>query len=295
MPFLGGFLVDTRIIYPLQVGDWKIEGDEKLYEPREYGVSVRYRDSKHEGRWIDFYFYPAGVLAKGEFEQAAAHEIEGIHVAEKAGLYRGVQIGDPQSLQIEITANDGKKTPIDARSVGMSYTAKPGQAAHAAMTFLLDNLYFVKGRLDVPKSDLSVEDTRKLLEKFTTDVMGTVRISSTGGCWMPVDVQIRADDMKQPDNTVMAMKLKDQEVWFLPDRVLVPSSMKDSVLLTTGVFARLGMVAARRIFAGCVAPEDIIQEVHDGEREIRLHYLPPANGTPDGPSIPEAGEDTGAG
>ena len=60
-PFLGGFLQESRILYPLTIGPW-VARDEHLYEQAEAGASVRYQHGDLRDRWIDVYFYPAGVV-----------------------------------------------------------------------------------------------------------------------------------------------------------------------------------------------------------------------------------------
>jgi hypothetical protein len=54
-PFLGGFLKETRVLYPLRIGDWEAQG-EHLYEQQELGASVRYVHQGDKDRWIDLYF-----------------------------------------------------------------------------------------------------------------------------------------------------------------------------------------------------------------------------------------------
>ena len=39
-PLLGGFLQQSRILYPLQVGEWNATA-EHLYEDQQHGVSIR--------------------------------------------------------------------------------------------------------------------------------------------------------------------------------------------------------------------------------------------------------------
>ena len=271
MPFLGGFLRETYIVYPTQIGDWKAQG-EHLYDPREYGVSVRYVDTKHDGHWIDLYFYPAGVLSKDEIENAAKGEIESIHAAERANLYRDVHIADFQRFSIEIPDGKDKSESLDARSTGMSYD-RSGKIEHSAMTFLFENLYFVKGRLSLPEKDLSVDETRALLESFTSDAMKTVSIMSTGGCWMPMPVEQLVPSQIPDDSEVLATQIKDGKkvTYLLKDRVLAVDPKSESAK----AMSYLGMAMTHRLFLGCWPAEDINHEVKENEREIKLVYPPP--------------------
>src|SRR5690606_32582966 len=77
VPFLGGFLEETRIVYPLTVGDWDARG-ERLYDAAELGASVRYQSGEHLDRWIDIYFYPVGVVPPSHLDQAAQVTLEEI-------------------------------------------------------------------------------------------------------------------------------------------------------------------------------------------------------------------------
>lgn len=75
-PFLGGFLQESRVVYPLQLGQWQA-GAEQRYTEQEEGASINYRDPAQPGALLSVYFYPAGQLAPGQLQQVARQTLDG--------------------------------------------------------------------------------------------------------------------------------------------------------------------------------------------------------------------------
>ena len=98
-PFLGGFLKETRIVYPLQVGEWEAVG-ERLYDAAELGASVRYRSGTDLDRWIDVYFYPVGVVPDSYLRQAAQASLQELDTV-RDSIEQASRRIDHQLVQIE--------------------------------------------------------------------------------------------------------------------------------------------------------------------------------------------------
>lgn len=182
-PFLGGFLQETRIVYPLQVGEWQAE-DEHLYDEPALGASVRYRDGRHRDRWIDLYFYPAGVLPPSGLDEAAQRTLDEIGMGVgRPGGYVEAEFGELRAFEI---AGGGRERDggraLTARSADMRLLREEG-AYHSAMVLLVDRLYYVKGRYSVGAAALSRGEARAGLEAFVAEVVRTTSIGSTGDCW----------------------------------------------------------------------------------------------------------------
>jgi hypothetical protein len=174
-PFLGGFLRESRIVYPLQVGEWEAIGEHR-FDEQEYGVSVRYAHGQDRDRWIDVYFYPAGVLSTTQFAEAAQSEADLIAQAHRQAGHSHFDIGDLHAISVAGAA-------IPARAVELGYTIH-GTAYSSAMTLLLDHLYFIKARYSIEQARLSREDTLRQLEHFTMQLHPRLVVLSTGDCSM---------------------------------------------------------------------------------------------------------------
>lgn len=199
-PFLGGFLRESRIVYPLTVGEWQAVG-EHLYEDQEYGVSVRYAHGSDVDRWIDVYFYPAGLLSAAEFAEAARNEADLIGQAHRQAGHTGFDIGALHEFSLAGDATD-PSTTIPARAVELGYTIH-GTAYSSAMTLLLDRLYFIKARYSIAQARLSRADTLRQLEQFTTRLHPRLVVLSTGDCWMPMQVDLATGRATTADGAQM--------------------------------------------------------------------------------------------
>lgn len=181
LPFLGGFLTETRILYPLQVGSWESRREHR-FEQAELGASVRYKDTAHEERWLDVYFYPVGLVpaenARSEME-SAMREIASL--VGRPDAYERVDLGNTHAFDIRLDPKDAD-SQIKAYSGALAFSGK-GQEYSSAIVVLVKDLYYIKGRLSLPAESMSPEATRELLETFITGLAQRSLLFSTGACW----------------------------------------------------------------------------------------------------------------
>lgn len=177
----GGVLRESRIAYPLVVDAWQAVG-EHLFEEQEDGVSVRYVHGSDRDRWIDVYFYPAGVLSKAQVAEAALAEAELIRQTHLQAGYTGFQLDRLRSFSF--VGGDGKA--VDGNALELAYTIDDVRYS-SAMTLLLDRLYFVKARYSIEESKLSRRDAREQLQAFTARLQPQLAITNIGdqaGSWV---------------------------------------------------------------------------------------------------------------
>jgi hypothetical protein len=180
VPFLGGFLKETRIVYPLRVGDWEAQG-EHLYDQPELGASVRYRHRGHADRWIDLYFYPAGVMPPERLQADTQRLLDELRAAiGQPDYYSEGEFDAPRPFTIALEQGDGEST-VQARSAGMRLSWG-SSAYHSALVLLARDLYYVKGRYSVEADALSRDEARTQLEAFMTEAVRATRIISSGDC-----------------------------------------------------------------------------------------------------------------
>ena len=276
-PFLGGFLKETRIVYPLQLGRWKAVG-EHLYEQQELGVSVRYAHGDDVDRWIDLYFYPAGVLSAAQFEQAALSEREQIQqIRQQPGGHGAIDMGALQRFSYAVPGEGRKQQHRQGYVVDMSYVHE-GENRNSVMTLLLDRLYFIKGRFSVAEHRMSRRRARKLLVDFIGELSPRLEIVSSGQCWMPLPVGKLEAAAAEPEARLASGSGDGPHTeWLLADRVLArdPESPGAKALMV------LGMAVQGRLFPGCGSAEPINPVVPEGMREIRLEFRGPLESGPD--------------
>lgn len=279
-PFLGGFLKETRVLYPLRIGDWEAQG-EHLYEQQELGASVRYVHRGDKDRWIDLYFYPAGVLPASRLAVDAKAVVEGIRTTVGVpGGYSEMQV-EPM-VPLSFPVGTGKqREDIAAQSVSL-HLVREGKAYSSALVLMIKDLYYIKGRFSAEQSALSQRKTRRQLEDFMREVAGQSRVISTGDCWMP---------MPRVQKVVLASGAPGQIASVDKEGALSAIAYADRVEALdvdspeAGVMAFMAMVQTGRWLKGCLPVEDINPVVPEGMREIRLEFRTPANEGSD-PSIP---------
>ena len=167
----------SKIVYPLTVGAWLAVG-EHLFEEQEYGVAVRYAHGADRDRWIDVYFYPAGVLSDPQFDEAARLEADLIRQAhDEAG--NAFDMGPLDRLE---------SGPADAGAaaygvaVDLEY-AVDGIAYSSAMVLLLHDLYFVKARYSVERRTLRAGRPATRLKPSSCSCGNDSAIASVGAGW----------------------------------------------------------------------------------------------------------------
>lgn len=274
MPFLGGFLTETRILYPLRLDHWEAQGEHR-FEMAELGASVRYRDVRRDGRWLDAYFYPAGVLPPEQLRsgvEQAMEEIAGI-VGRPDG-YERVEMGELRAFVIPVGKGDDEQR-YEAFSVSMRLE-RQGAAYHSAMVMLVKDLYYIKTRMSVAADAMKQERVRSLLEDRTTELVRASALISSGACWDPQPILARTTlDAKAPGALVSTSVEGVPVAVAFADRVeaLDPESPAARVMQF------LGASMSGRWVRGCNPPEDLLPTVPEGMRELRFEYPAPSNET----------------
>lgn len=278
MPFLGGFLRETRIVYPLTLGEWKAVGEHR-YDDQASGVSVRYGHGDDSDRWIDMYFYPVGTLSDEQVAVLAGQERDALKQAWLQGP--DAKEGDVSVLHaiaLKPRGKGNKDKRIAAYSVDLTY-AHEGSRRNSAMVVLFDRLYMVKARFSVQDAAFSRPKARKLLEEFTANLAPQLTFSSIGGCWMPLPIEPLAADKPAPDGSLLSMQTNGQATEFVyADRVLA----RDPQSISAKAAMLIGMSMQNRMFDGCDGSggsDTIDPHVPEGMREIRVEYRAP-NATP---------------
>lgn len=281
-PFLGGFLQESRVVYPLRVGEWQAQG-EHLYERPELGASVRFQQPAQADRWVDVYFYPAGLLSPERLDQDIAATVEGIRQhATGAGGYQHLEVGAVESFEIEI-AGEGEgeeKRMLPARLVALRFE-KDGKAYHSALVMLVKDLYYLKGRFSAEASALTMQQVRQQSQALISELARQTHLRSTGDCWMPAPIVRREGPLDgKAEGAVMSMSgAAGVSAVAFEDRIeaLNPGS-PEAILMQ-----HLAMAATGRHVPGCLPVEDINPEVPEGWREIRFEYRAPEDAAPGAP------------
>ncbi len=271
--FLGGFLKETRVVYPLRVGRWEAKG-EHLYEAQELGASVRYADGAHRDRWIDLYFYPAGALPESRLAGDIEGTLEGIRTTVgRPGGYSEIDIA-PVTMRRFNVGTGKQKRSVQAGSTSMRLL-REDKAYSSAMVMLVVDLYYVKARFSAEESVLSRRQVQKQLDKFTTEVVRAMTIRSTGDCWMPPPI-VQKDTLLRdaPGQLIKTEKEGALSAVAYADRV----EALDATSPEAVVMQFLSMPLSGRHFPGCQAPEDMNPAVPAGMRELRLEFNAPAEG-----------------
>ncbi len=264
---LGDLLVESRVLYPLQVGPWTAV-DEHRYEEQRLGVSVRYVDDDRSDRWIDLYFYAGGPLDPQTLARVASGERDAIAgAARQAG--REVDMGTLEPLAF--ARGDGA---VPAWQLGLSY---PGERRASAMLLFAQDLYLVKVRASAESA--SVESLQGELRDFMQAVAAQLRIANTGACWLPARTAVVAALPAVDHPAVLASYREpgtaEAAAVVLGDRVLVAQShAARAAELATGM--------GQALYPGCVAPEAIEPDVPPALREIRIEYRRPSREAQDG-------------
>lgn len=285
-PFLGGFLRETRIVYPLKLGIWSAVKEHRYDDPTD-GVSVRYQHGDDTDRWADVYFYPVGVLSDEQVKQVAEGERRGL---EKVWLQGPDANDDDISALTSYTfgprrhakeKNEEKPGLRTAYAVDLTYESK-GDRRNSAMVVVYQQLYTLKTRYSVRHQAAARRALMEELEAFTTELAQDVSISSTGGCWSPLPIEPLVEGQPAPEGYIMNMDTDGVPTEYVyEDRVLAKDPGSD----TASTAALLGMAMTDRIYPGCDGAEPVNPTVPEGMREIRIEYRQPAKSIspPSGP------------
>jgi hypothetical protein len=265
--FLGGFLKETRVIYPLWIGDWQAQG-EHLYEQQELGASVRYTHGRDKDRWMDLYFYPAGMLSNERLIEAMESTLQGMRLS--AG-YSAADV-DPIKPVAFARGSGAKKQGIAAYTTSMRLV-REGRAYHSAMVMLVSDLYFIKGRFSVEEKSLSRRATQKQLQKFMAAVVRESTLRSTGDCWSPPPIMVKAAlSAGAPGQLASTRKEDTLSAVAYADRIEALDAKSPEAI----VMQFLSLSMSGRLVPGCGPAEDMNPEVPEGMREIRLEFGAPS-------------------
>ena len=204
-----GSVRESRIVYPLAVGEWQAVG-EHLFEDEEDGVCVRYVHGPDRDRWIDVYFYPAGALTHAQFSDAVRMEVDLIRRAHLQAGHAGFDMGRARSFSFR----GDDSGAIDGEAFDLSY-AVDGVHYSSAMTLLLDRLYFVKARYSIEQARASRRETREQLQTFVAQLQPRVSISNAcdgSAAWSSQPGADLAADMRE-------IRLEYQAVDAIPARI----------------------------------------------------------------------------
>ncbi|MEL1263615.1 hypothetical protein [Pseudoxanthomonas putridarboris] len=265
-PFLGGFLTETRILYPLAVGDWEARGEHR-YEQAEMGVSVRYQHRVHRDRWVDIYFYPAGVLPQGRLLEEAKGTLEGVR---QHGGYSRAEIAPLRGYAIA-TGSGKQRRQLPAYAVSMSLQ-RDGKDYSSAMVLLAKDLYFIKGRFSAEADALKPARVQSRLQALMEPLVRQTSLFSTGACWMPPPiVQVAVPDDAAAGNLMHIRREDGLRTVAFADRV----EAVDPEAPEAKAMQLMSMSASGRWIPGCHPPEDMTPEVPATHREIRFEYRAP--------------------
>ncbi len=180
-PFLGSFLRESHIVYPLAVPDgWKMLGEQR-YETPEQGASVRFHREGDKRGWMDVFFYPVGVVTSDQRTKMAETERSNLVAAWDDAL-----TGDPITRLTPFNVPTGRPAPhfiVTAYATDFSYLSRDTRKSYnSAMVFMVDRLYAVKLRYSAEADALSRAQVAKEAQHFARQLLPQVEISSTGDC-----------------------------------------------------------------------------------------------------------------
>jgi len=270
VPFLGGFLRESHVLYPLEQGDWKMR-DEHRYDAQEAGVSVRFSRDDDKTGWIDVFFYPVGVLDAAAVERMAEAEKQELVAA------WGSAMQDPKDItalsKFDVARPDDKdgKDPIVARSLDFAFE-RDGAMRSSAMVFAVDRMYAIKFRYTALQEKVSREKARSDLDAFARGFLPRLDIESTGQCWNPAPIEGLAKGAPAPkDAMITTSEDGTPSVWLLSDRVVA----RDPDGPGAKVMQILGMAMQERLYKGCTGADPIQPTVPKGMREVRFENKAP--------------------
>lgn len=272
--FLGGYLRQSRIVYPLRVGDWEALGEQR-YDTAALGASVHYRNPRMPDARLDLYIYPAGVLLEGDFAQVAARTAQEMEAVARQR--------DPARFEAGITREFALQDPV-ARLLG-EHTPRPrshvmqmgvdGAVLQSAMAIASRDMYLLKVRLSLAAEALERERVRAGAEQFLREAFAQLSIVNTGACFRPLQVvPLPADGThaetilaSTDEGTPREIRVGDERLY------LAPELLSDAQALPAATAFGQSLHDALR--GQCVAAEEMDIPVPDGMREIRMEYPVP--------------------
>lgn len=273
-PFLGGFLQESRVLYPLEIGEWQAQG-ERRYEQVEAGASVRYRLGEREDLWMDVYFYPSGVQLEPRFLEAFRREVGEVEGTRRQQGHE-IETGETRVFDApgEFDGLLGEFAPRP-RSITFAFVAG-GKRYHSVLALGIKDMYYVKVRFSAESNVMTLDEIRQQGEGFLAGFLSSTRVFNTGDCWRTLSAEEIPDGSDRPDAILAsANDGTDDEVWIADDRIyLKPAKLADDEAREPLLALGMNLHAALR--GRCLPPESLDVEVPEGMREIRMEYRAPA-------------------
>ncbi|GAA4860671.1 hypothetical protein [Luteimonas vadosa] len=295
VPFLGGFIRETRIVYPLEDSGWRALG-EQLHEPHAAGVSVFYADIDDDARRASVHYQALGLVSEQDYEAVVAGARAAFEsVPDGPGSEAAAKLGESRRFSLRQTTRDGREYVVTGTSFDLEFHDE-GERFVAAQTVLWSNLYLVRWMMVAPAESTSRDALRRELERWTTRMVLQTGVVSTGDCWMPMRIETARPGRRRLHGQMATIAVKgDGIIRVMPDRLLVPESIARLPDLETAALMYAGMRLAGRLVNGCVSPVDMNLEVGEGFREIRLEYSEPETGRDTIPSFRLRSRNSGIG
>jgi hypothetical protein len=197
-PFLGGYLQESRALYPLQVDAWQARGEHR-YEQAEAGASVRYQHGDRKDLWIDLYIYPAGVQLEPRFADIFRHEVGQV---EGARHQRGDRIDTGETRVFDAPGEfDGLLGELSPKPRSTSFVFENGgKRYHSLLALGTRDLYLVKLRFSAEAEVMSLPEIRRQGETFLADFLASLRLFNSGDCARTLQVSAIPEGAPRPDS-----------------------------------------------------------------------------------------------
>ncbi len=184
--FLGEFLRESHVLYPLKLDGWEMQG-ERRFDTQQAGALVRFQRSGDVSGWIDVFFYPIGVLTDEQVANRASAERQALLEAWGESMAGPLDMSALKTfvVQVDSESKSGKaikEDGITAYTLDFAY-AHDGKPRSSAMVFTVDRMYAIKFRYSAQASEFTRARVRGELEQFAQHMLRRVEISSSGGCW----------------------------------------------------------------------------------------------------------------
>lgn len=278
-PLLGGYLRETRIVYPLAVAGWQAQGETR-YEPPELGVSVRYaRDAAHAAH-VDLYLYPAGEVGASSLDAHMAQTIEELHGLDGQEHGRTIRFGTVHAERVALDGVDAESADGEMRSA--SGWMRSGDAKyHTALAIAVRQYHFVKARYSVAADATSEASVRSTLAALVGQLVEQIEIVNTGSCGAPFPLVVIDAGSGFPDAR-LADVTRDEQVRALltQDFELVTRDPDDPAV---ALLEAAGKALRQTRYPGCAGETPVEPDVPEGHREIRIEYRAPNAGP--GPAL----------
>lgn len=278
-PFLGGYVRETRIVYPLVLADWHAQ-DERRYEQPEFGVSVRYAGDPAQARHLDVYVYPAGEVMAASLDAHMAQTISELHGLDGQRDGRTIRFGAVDAGRIALEGVDADSADGEMRSA--SGWMRSGDATyHTALAIAVRQYHFVKARYSVAADATSEASVRSTLAALVAQLVEQIEIVNTGSCGAPFPLVVIDAGSGFPDAR-LADVTRDEQVRALltQDFELVTRDPDDPAV---ALLEAAGKALRQTRYPGCAGETPVEPDVPEGHREIRIEYRAPNAGT--GPAL----------